>query len=182
MNLENLSIGKDAPNDFNVVIEIPANAPGIKYELDKDSGAILVDRFMSTPMHYPCNYGFVPHTLSADGDPVDVLVIAPYALPTGVVVRCRPLGMLGMEDEAGEDAKLIAVPVPKLTSIYDKVQSTDDLPELLIKQIQHFFEHYKDLEVGKWVKVTGWQDIKAAKQEIIDGIARYEASAEKPRF
>ncbi len=182
MNLENLSIGKDAPNDFNVVIEIPANAPGIKYELDKDSGAILVDRFMSTPMHYPCNYGFVPHTLSADGDPVDVLVIAPYALPTGVVVRCRPLGMLAMEDEAGEDAKLIAVPVPKLTSIYDKVQSTDDLPELLIKQIQHFFEHYKDLEVGKWVKVTGWQDIKAAKQEIIDGIARYEASAEKPRF
>lgn len=182
MNLDNLSIGKDIPNDFNVVIEIPARAPGIKYELDKDSGAILVDRFMSTPMHYPCNYGFIPHTLSADGDPVDVLVVAPYAIATGVVVRCRPLGMLAMEDEAGEDAKLIAVPVSKLTPIYDKVQRTEDLPELLIQQIQHFFEHYKDLEPGKWVKVKGWHDIDAAKKEILEGVDRYKATSEKPHF
>jgi inorganic pyrophosphatase len=136
MNIDNISIGKDVPNDFNVVIEISANAPGIKYELDKDSGAVFVDRFIATPMHYPCNYGFIPSTLSEDGDPVDVLVVSPYPLPPGVVIRCRTIGMLAMEDEAGEDAKLVAVPVSKLTGIYDKVQSTDDLPELLIKQLQ----------------------------------------------
>ena len=172
MNIDNISIGKDVPNDFNVVIEISANAPGIKYELDKDSGAVFVDRFIATPMHYPCNYGFIPSTLSEDGDPVDVLVVAPYPLPPGVVIRCRAVGMLAMEDEAGEDAKLVAVPVSKLTGIYDKVQSTDDLPELLIKQITHFFEHYKDLEAGKWVKVKGWKDAAAAKAEITSGVER----------
>ncbi|WP_461483021.1 inorganic diphosphatase, partial [Porticoccus sp.] len=170
MNIDNISIGKDVPNDFNVVIEISANAPGIKYELDKDSGAVFVDRFIATPMHYPCNYGFIPSTLSEDGDPVDVLVVSPYPLPPGVVIRCRAIGMLAMEDEAGEDAKLVAVPVSKLTGIYDKVQSTDDLPELLIKQITHFFEHYKDLEAGKWVKVKGWKDAAAAKAEITSGV------------
>ncbi|QWT46327.1 inorganic diphosphatase [Azospira inquinata] len=177
MNIDNLPIGKDVPNDFNVVIEIPARAPGIKYELDKDSGAVVVDRFMSTPMHYPCNYGFIPKTLSDDGDPVDVLVVTPYPLMPGVVVRCRPLGILNMEDEAGMDAKLIAVPVGKLTPIYDKVQTVDDLPDLLPKMIQHFFEHYKDLEPNKWVKVTGWGNLEDAKQEIQAGVSRYVAQS-----
>lgn len=182
MNLENLSIGKDVPNDFNVVIEIPANAPGIKYELDKDSGAVLVDRFMATPMHYPCDYGFVPHTLSEDGDPVDVLVVAPYSLSPGVVVRCRPLGVLMMEDEAGMDAKVLAVPVPKLTSMYDNIQTYEDMPAILIKQVAHFFEHYKDLEKGKWVKVKGWKGVEAAKKEIVDSIERFENKKNKPAF
>lgn len=176
MNIAALSIGKDIPNDFNVVIEIPANQPGIKFEIDKDSGAILVDRFISSPMHYPCDYGFIPHTLSEDGDPVDVLVVAPYPLQPGVVVRCRPLGVLMMEDESGVDAKLMAVPVQKLTPLYDNIQSCDDLPPLLIKQITHFFEHYKDLEPGKWVKVTGWKDLASAKAEILASVKRYEDS------
>lgn len=182
MNIEALSIGKDIPNDFNVVIEIPANTPGIKYELDKDSGCVMVDRFMATPMHYPCDYGFIPHTLSDDGDPVDVLVVAPYPLQPSVVVRCRPLGMLEMEDESGIDAKLVAVPVSKLTPVYDKVQSLDDLQPLLLQQIAHFFEHYKDLEKGKWVKVKGWKGIDDARKEILDSVQRFEASKEKPRF
>lgn len=182
MNIENLSIGKDIPNDFNVVIEIPANAPGIKFELDKDSGALLVDRFMATPMHYPCDYGFVPHTLSEDGDPVDVLVVAPYPLQAGVVVRCRPLGVLKMEDESGIDAKVLAVPVSKLTPIYDNVKTIADLPPLLPKQIEHFFEHYKDLESGKWVKVQGWEGLEAAKAEIVSSVERYKAASEKPKF
>ena len=175
MNIDNISIGKDVPNDFNVVIEISANAPGIKYELDKDSGAVFVDRFIATPMHYPCNYGFIPSTLSEDGDPVDVLVVSPYPLPPGVIVRCRTVGMLAMEDEAGEDAKLVAVPVQKLTSNYDKVHTIEDLPEILIKQITHFFEHYKDLEPGKWVKVKGWKDAAAAKALITSGVERAKA-------
>ena len=182
MNLENLSIGKDVPNDFNVVIEIPANAPGIKFELDKDSGAVLVDRFMATPMHYPCDYGFVPHTLSDDGDPVDVLVVAPYPLSPGVVVRCRPLGVLMMEDEAGLDAKVLAVPVQKLTSMYDDVMTHEDMPPLLLKQIAHFFEHYKDLEKGKWVKLKGWKGIDAAKKEIMDSVDRFNGKKNTPRF
>lgn len=182
MNLDALSIGKDIPNDFNVVIEIPAHAPGLKFELDKDSGAVMVDRFMATPMHYPCDYGFIPHTLSEDGDPVDVLVVAPYSLSPGVVVRCRPLGMLEMEDESGKDAKLLAVPVPKLTPIYDHVKTYEDMPQLLIQQITHFFEHYKDLEKGKWVKVTGWKGVEAAKQEILDSVKRFEATKDKPHF
>ena len=182
MNLDNLSIGKDVPNDFNVVIEIPAHAPGIKYELDKDSGAVLVDRFMATPMHYPCDYGFVPHTLSEDGDPVDVLVVAPYPLSPGVVVRCRPIGVLQMEDEAGMDAKVLAVPVPKLTSMYDNVKTYEDMPDILIKQIAHFFEHYKDLEKGKWVKVKGWKGIDAAKKEVTDSVERFENKKNKPHF
>ncbi|GHT90025.1 hypothetical protein FACS1894101_1850 [Betaproteobacteria bacterium] len=146
MNIEALSIGKDVPNDFNVVIEIPARTPGIKYELDKASGCVMVDRFMATPMHYPYDYGFIPHTLSEDGDPVDVLVIAPYALQPGVVVHCRPLGVLEMEDEAGKDAKLVAVPISRLTPRYNKVHGIDDLQPLILEQIAHFFEHYKDLK------------------------------------
>ncbi|MDR3324299.1 MAG: inorganic diphosphatase [Zoogloeaceae bacterium] len=179
MNIDALSIGKDIPNDFNVVIEIPANTPGIKYELDKASGAVLVDRFMSTPMHYPCDYGFIPHTLSEDGDPLDVLLIAPYPLQPGVVVRSRPLGMLEMEDEAGVDTKLVVVPVSKLTPIYDKLQDIHDLDSLLKDQIKHFFEHYKDLEKGKWVKVRDWKDAAAARQEILASVKRFAASQSK---
>lgn len=182
MNIDALSIGKDIPNDFNVVIEIPAHAPGIKFELDKDSGAVLVDRFMATPMHYPCDYGFIPHTLSEDGDPVDVLVVAPYPLTAGVVVRCRPLGMLEMEDESGIDAKVLAVPVPKLTPLYDDIKTYEDMHPLLMKQITHFFEHYKDLESGKWVKVKGWKGLEDTKKEILDSVARFENTKEKPHF
>lgn len=182
MNIENLSVGKDIPNDFNVVIEIPANTPGIKFELDKESGCLLVDRFMATTMHYPCDYGFIPHTLSDDGDPVDVLVVSPYPLQPGVVVRCRPLGMLQMEDEAGMDAKLLAVPVSKLTPIYDRVHTVDDLQPLLLMQITHFFEHYKDLETSKWVKVKGWTGIDSAKKEIMDSVRRFDQAKVKPAF
>lgn len=177
MILDRVPAGKDVPNDFNVIIEIPANSAPIKYEHDKETGAMFVDRFMGTAMFYPCNYGYVPQTLSEDGDPVDVLVATPFPLQMGVVVRCRALGMLRMEDESGVDAKIIAVPVEKLCPMYKHIQTAADLPELLLKQIEHFFEHYKDLEKGKWVKVQGWADADAAKQEIISGIARAQAEA-----
>ncbi|MCP9758106.1 inorganic diphosphatase [Aquitalea sp. S1-19] len=173
MNLNAISAGKDMPNDINVVIEISANGAPIKYELDKDSGAIFVDRFMGTAMFYPANYGFVPQTLSLDGDPVDVLVVTPFPLPPGVVVRCRTLGMIKMEDESGIDAKLVAVPVEKLCPMYSNIQKLEDLPELLRNQMVHFFEHYKDLEKGKWVKVQGWGTMEEAKAELVDGIARH---------
>jgi inorganic pyrophosphatase len=173
MILDNIPAGKDIPNDFNVVIEIPANSSPIKYEIDKDSGAVFVDRFMGTCMFYPANYGFVPQTLSEDGDPVDVLVVTPFALQIGCVVRCRALGVLHMSDEAGIDAKLIAVPVDKLCPMYKDIKSTADLPALLLEQIKHFFEHYKDLEKGKWVKLDGWGDIDAAHKELVDGVARF---------
>ena len=175
MSLDNVTPGTKLPEAFNVIIEIPMNADPVKYEVDKASGAIFVDRFMSTSMHYPTNYGYVPKTISGDGDPVDVLVITPVPLIPGVVVTCRPIGILKMEDEAGEDAKLVAVPVQKLTSNYDKVHTIEDLPEILIKQITHFFEHYKDLEPGKWVKVKGWKDAAAAKAEITSGVERAKA-------
>jgi inorganic pyrophosphatase len=154
----------------------------VKYEVDKDSGAIFVDRFMSTSMHYPCNYGYIPHTIAGDGDPVDVLVVTQFALPPGVVVRCRPVGMLAMTDEAGEDAKLLAVPVDKLTPMYSNVHSPDDVPNILLEQIAHFFAHYKDLEPGKFVKIDGWKGIEAAKNEIMEGVSRYAAAADKPAF
>ena len=173
MSLNRVPAGKSLPNDFNVVIEIPMNGAPIKYEVDKDSGAIFVDRFMSTAMHYPCNYGYIPQTLSDDGDPVDVLVITPFPLMPGVVVRCRTLGMLRMSDEAGFDAKLIAVPIDKLSTLYSKVQSVHDLPALTLAQISHFFEHYKDLEPGKWVKIENWTGVDEAKVEIMAGVARY---------
>ncbi|MAD53871.1 MULTISPECIES: inorganic diphosphatase [unclassified Idiomarina] len=166
MSLGNVPAGKNLPDEVNVIIEIPANADPIKYEVDKDTGALWVDRFMATPMFYPCNYGFVNHTLSLDGDPVDVLVPTPYPLQAGSVIKCRPVGVLKMSDESGEDAKVIAVPVSKLTKEYDHVQDIDDLPELLRAQITHFFERYKELEKGKWVKVEGWGDAAAAKEEI----------------
>jgi len=173
MNLERVTAGRDVPNDVNVIIEIPMNADPVKYEVDKQTGAVFVDRFMSTAMHYPCNYGYVPRTLSGDGDPVDVLVISPFPLITGVVMRCRPVGMLRMNDEAGEDTKLLAVPIDKLTSQYRGIRSPRDLPEARLAAITHFFQHYKDLERGKWVKVKGWVGAAAARREILDGIARF---------
>jgi len=182
MNLDRVNSGRDLPDDFNVIIEIPMNADPVKYEVDKETGAMFVDRFMSTAMHYPCNYGYIPHTLSEDGDPVDVLVISPVPLINGVVVRCRPLGMLKMTDEAGEDAKILAVPVDKLCSLYSKIKSHDDLPELITSQISHFFAHYKDLEIGKWVKIDGWVGVKEAKAEILNGVKCYKSTATKPMF
>lgn len=182
MSLNNVPSGKNIPDEINVIIEIPAHADPIKYEVDKDSGALFVDRFMSTCMHYPCNYGYVPHTLSEDGDPVDVLVPTPFPLLAGSVIRCRPIGVLKMTDESGVDAKLLAVPVDKLSPIYRGISEATELPELLRNQIQHFFEHYKDLEPGKWVKVDGWDNAAAAKQEILDSVTRYEEADEKPAF
>jgi inorganic pyrophosphatase len=182
MNLDRVTSGKNLPDDFNVIIEIPAHGEPIKYEVDKETGAMFVDRFMSTAMHYPCNYGYIPHTLSEDGDPVDVLVITPVPLMTGVVVRCRPLGMLKMTDEAGADAKLIAVPVDKLCSLYCNMHKPEDLPELLLKQVAHFFEHYKDLEPSKWVKVEGWSGADDARAEILAGVERYRNAEDKPAF
>jgi len=174
MSLGKVSPGKDAPEAFNVVIEIPMNADPIKYEVDKESGAIFVDRFMTTAMHYPTNYGYVPQTLSGDGDPVDVLVITPWALVPGVVVPCRPIGILMMEDEAGIDGKVLAVPTTKVLPIYSHWKTVEDVNQMRLKAITHFFEHYKDLEAGKWVKVLGWEGIDAAKKEIMDGIANYK--------
>lgn len=170
-------VGKDVPNDINAIIEIPAFSEPVKYEFDKNTNLLVVDRFMSTCMQYPCNYGFVPNTLSEDGDPVDVLVITPAPLRHGAVIRCRPVGMLKMSDESGVDAKIVAVPVDKLTRLYKHIQDVNDIPELLRKQINHFFEHYKDLEAGKWVKVDGWVDAKAAKQEILASVERYKTSS-----
>jgi inorganic pyrophosphatase len=174
MSLNNVTAGRDVPNDFNVIIEIPMNADPVKYEVDKESGAIFVDRFMGTAMHYPCNYGYVPNTIADDGDPCDVLVITPFALIPGVVVRCRALGVLKMTDEAGGDSKILAVPVEKLLPLYSSLQTVEDVPELTLRQIQHFFEHYKDLEKGKWVKVEGWEGPDSAKQEILNGVKAYE--------
>jgi inorganic pyrophosphatase len=174
MGLENLLAGKQVPDDVNVVIEIPSNSNPIKYEVDKDSGMVMVDRYLGTSMFYPCEYGFVPHTLSEDGDPVDVLVISPYSLIPGSVVRCRPIGMLSMTDESGKDAKILAVPVSKLTPRYDHVKKPEDLGQDLLNAIEHFFTHYKDLEKGKWVKIEGWADIDAAKKEIVASVKRYE--------
>jgi len=171
MGFDQVKAGKDVPNDINVIIEISAQGEPIKFEVDKDSDCVFVDRFLGTSMRYPVNYGYVPHTIAGDGDPVDVLVVTPFPLPPGSVIRCRPVGVLKMQDESGEDAKVMAVPVSKLTPLYDNVQSTDDLPGLLLKQIQHFFEHYKDLEPGKWVKMIGWGTIEEARQEILNGVA-----------
>lgn len=182
MNLDRVTTGFAVPNDVNVIIEIPLRGDPIKYEVDKATGAMFVDRFMSSAMHYPCNYGYIPHTLSEDGDPVDVLVVTPVPLITGVVVRCRPVGMLRMTDEAGVDAKVLAVPIPKLCGLYAGVTSPDDLPKMLLNQIAHFFEHYKDLEANKWVKIEGWAGPEAAETEILNGVERYKAAAEKPNF
>ncbi|VAW62493.1 Inorganic pyrophosphatase [hydrothermal vent metagenome] len=173
MNLDNLSMGEDVPRDINVVIEIPSHGSPVKYEVEKDSGTLVVDRFMGTAMFYPCNYGFLPHTLSEDGDPVDVLVVTPVPIISGSVIRCRPIGMLEMTDEAGEDHKILAVPVSQLTRLYDDVQSPQDLHDDMLNQITHFFEQYKALESGKWVKVENWVGTDRAHKEILGSIERY---------
>ena len=182
MNLDRVGSGKDIPYDINVIIEIPAHSDPVKYEVDKETGAMFVDRFMNTAMHYPCNYGYIPHTLSDDGDPVDVLVVTPIPLISGSVIRCRPIGMLKMTDEAGADAKLLAVPITTLCKLYKDATSPADMPEQLLAQISHFFEHYKDLEEGKWVKIEGWTDSEAAHKEILDSIERFQNAPEKPCF
>jgi inorganic pyrophosphatase len=182
MSLNNVPSGANLPEEVNVIIEIPAQSDPIKYEVDKESGAIFVDRFMATCMHYPCNYGYVPHTLSEDGDPVDVLVPTPFPLMAGSVIRCRPIGMLMMTDESGIDAKILAVPVTKISPAYKDINEAEQLPQLLRDQITHFFEHYKDLEKGKWVKVDGWAGAAEAKAEITNSVNRYEDADEKPAF
>jgi inorganic pyrophosphatase len=173
MSLDRVPAGTKLPEEFNVVVEIPMNADPVKYEVDKASGAVFVDRFMMTAMHYPCNYGYIPETLSEDGDPVDVLVMAPFPVAVGSVIRCRALGVMNMEDEAGKDAKLLARPVDKLYPPYRSIESTSDLPPEDLARIQHFFEHYKDLEKGKWVKVQGWAGLDAAQREILASSDRY---------
>ena len=174
MPLDQVGVGDAAPDVLNAVIEIPASADPVKYEVDKQSGTVFVDRFINVPMHYPCNYGFVPQTLSEDGDPLDVLVITPVAVMTGSVVPCRPLGALDMRDESGRDLKLVAVPAPNMNSGYDAAESVADLPENLRAQIEHFFNHYKKLEPGKWVEISGWLDKETAIKEIVACMERHQ--------
>ena len=173
MRIDAISIGSNPPHEVNVIVEVPVGGEPIKYEMDKDAGTLVVDRFLYTPMRYPGNYGFIPHTLSGDGDPCDVLVANTRAIVPGAVMSVRPVGVLLMEDEAGEDEKIVAVPSRKLTARYERIQSYTDLPDITVAQIQHFFEHYKDLEPGKWVKVLGWEGPEAARKEIMDGIESY---------
>lgn len=173
MGSKTIKSGVNCPDDINVIIEIPAHSDPVKYEVDKESGAIHVDRFMATAMRYPCNYGYIPGTLAEDGDPTDMLVITPFPVISGSVVRCRPISMLNMTDEAGKDVKILGVPISKLCPIYESIKSYKDLQPLLTAQIQHFFEHYKDLEPDKWVKIDGWEGEEHAKEEIMASIARY---------
>jgi inorganic pyrophosphatase len=172
MRLDAIKIGKNPPDDVNVVIEVPIGGEPIKYEMDKESGALVVDRFLYTAMRYPGNYGFIPHTLSGDGDPCDVLIANTRAIIPGAVMNVRPVGVLVMEDDGGQDEKIIAVPSSKLTQRYDRVANYTDLPEITIKQIEHFFEHYKDLEPGKWAKIIRWGDAEEARRLIVEAIER----------
>jgi inorganic pyrophosphatase len=177
MGLKHVQPGDKAPEEVNVIIEIPAYSDPVKYEVDKESGALFVDRFMATAMRYPCNYGYVPHTLSEDGDPVDVLVLTPFPLLSGTVIRCRPIGLLKMTDESGQDNKILAVPTDKQSTLYQHIRSPEDIHPTILAGISHFFEHYKDLEANKWVKVVGWQGIKEAQVEITNSIMRYKQVA-----
>ena len=173
MGLYRVDAGQKTPDEINVIIEIPLQSEPVKYEVDKASGALFVDRFLTTAMYYPCNYGYIPQTLSEDGDPVDVLVITPFKLISGAVIRCRPIGMLDMTDESGRDTKLLAVPIDKLSNLYSKVHSYEDISSHTLETITHFFAHYKDLEANKWVKINGWKGPDIAKQEILNSIKRY---------
>ncbi|MEI8145261.1 MAG: inorganic diphosphatase [Alphaproteobacteria bacterium] len=172
MRIDAISTGKNPPQEINVIVEVPVGGEPIKYEMDKEAGTLVVDRFLYTSMRYPGNYGFIPHTLSEDGDPCDVLIANQRGIIPGAIVACRPVGVLKMNDEAGGDEKIVAVPVPKLTRRYENVHEATDLPEITLKQIEHFFEHYKDLEPGKWVKVIGWGDAAEARRLIVEGIER----------
>ena len=182
MRIDAIPIGVDPPREVNVIVEVPVGGEPIKYEMDKEAGTLVVDRFLYTAMRYPGNYGFIPHTLSNDGDPCDVLVANTRAIVPGAVISVRPIGVLLMEDEAGGDEKIIAVPSSKLTQRYDKIRSCSDMPDITLQQIRHFFEHYKDLEPGKWVKVEGWFGPDAARTEILAGVERYRQAAKKPMF
>lgn len=182
MNLDRVTSGHNCPSEINVIIEIPAHSEPVKYELDKETGAMFVDRFMNTSMRYPCNYGYVPHTLSDDGDPVDVLVLSSVPLISGSVIHCRPVGVLKMTDESGDDAKVLAVPGDKISRLYRGVQDFRDLPGVILEQIAHFFEHYKDLDEGKWVRVEGWGGLDEAKEEIMASVKMYQDAPEKPNF
>ena len=177
MRIDAIPIGKDPPNDVNVIIEVPVGGEPIKYELDKAAGALFVDRFLYTPMRYPGNYGFIPHTLSADGDPIDVLVCNTRAIFPGAVMNCRPVGVLIMEDDAGGDEKVIAVPSTRISQRYDRVRTSADLPEITLRQIEHFFAHYKDLEPGKWVRIQRWGDENDARGLITQAIERAQLKA-----
>lgn len=172
MRIDAIAIGRNPPDDVNVIIEVPVGGQPIKYEMDKEAGTLVVDRFLYTPMTYPGNYGFVPHTLSGDGDPIDVLVCNTRQLVPGCVINVRPIGVLIMEDQAGQDEKVVAVPSPHLTRRYEDVHEYSDLPEITLRQIEHFFEHYKDLEPGKWVKLGGWHDAATARKMIVEAIGR----------
>ena len=174
MSLHQVPAGKNLPDEINVIIEIPLNGEPVKYEVDKDTGALFVDRILGTSMHYPCNYGYVNNTLCGDGDPVDVMVLSRFGFAAGSVIRCRPVGVLKMSDESGEDAKVLAVPVEKISPMNGHIKELTDVPGLLLKRITHFFEHYKDLEDGKWVKVEGWEDSAAARKEILESVERFE--------
>ncbi|MEO1066894.1 MAG: inorganic diphosphatase [Pseudomonadota bacterium] len=176
MRLDAVPIGDNPPHEVNVLIEVPVGGEPIKYEMDKAAGTMYVDRFLYTPMRYPGNYGFVPHTLSDDGDPIDVLVPNQRPIIPGAVMACRPIGVLRMEDEAGQDEKIIAVPTTKLTRRYEAIVNVQDLPDITLQQIAHFFEHYKDLEKDKWVKVTGWEDAESARAMISQAIERAKAA------
>jgi inorganic pyrophosphatase len=175
MRLDAIAIGDNPPHDVNVLIEVPAGGQPIKYEMDKEAGVLVVDRFLYTPMRYPGNYGFVPHTLSEDGDPIDVLICNTRELVPGCIINVRPIGVLIMEDDGGKDEKIIAVPTPHVTRRYENVHDYTDLPEITLKQIEHFFEHYKDLEPGKWVKIGGWQGAEKARTMIVEAIERARA-------
>ncbi|MER0237002.1 inorganic diphosphatase [Fulvimarina sp. MAC8] len=174
MRVEAISRGKNPPDEINVIIEVPMGGEPVKYELDKESGALFVDRILFTPMRYPGNYGFVPHTLSDDGDPIDVLVLNDRPFVPGCVLPCRPIGVLVMEDDAGQDEKVVAVPTSKMTRQYENVKTATDMPEILLKQVEHFFEHYKDLEPGKWVKIHNWGDVEQARKMIREAVERYD--------
>ena len=176
MRIDAISLGANPPHEVNAIIEVPVGGEPIKYEMDKEAGTLVVDRFLYTAMRYPGNFGFIPHTLSSDGDPCDVLVANTRAIVPGAVIAIRPVGVLMMEDEAGGDEKIIAVPTSKLTQRYDKIRTYSDLPDITLQQIQHFFEHYKDLEPGKWVKLKGWGDAAMAKKLIVEAIERAKAA------
>ena len=179
MQLDAISVGRDPPREINVVVEVPVGGEPIKYEMDKRAGVLIVDRFLYTAMRYPGNYGFIPHTLSGDGDPCDVLIANQRGILPGAVLAVRPVGVLKMQDEAGTDEKILAVPVPRLTRRYENVHNYTDLPDITLRQVQHFFEHYKDLESGKWVKVLGWGDAAEARDYISQGIERAAAQARR---
>jgi inorganic pyrophosphatase len=182
MNLDRVSAGKNPPEEVNVVVEIPLHGAPVKYELDKESGAMFVDRFLNTSMHYPCNYGYIPKTLAKDGDPVDVIVMTPMPLIHGSVIPCRPIGVLRMTDEAGDDSKIMAVPLDSVSKFHRNVNTYTDVQPALIDQITHFFEHYKDLEPNKWVKVDGWYDGEEAKKEVVEAMQAFADSPEELHY